>query len=229
MLDGVDPVTVVVADRERAFAQALAYRLGAEPSLEVVGSVYSAASAETEVAWSHPDIILLADTLERPDVATLMARLRARHEGLRIVGIVAEEDVHRASAVVQAGASAIVVKDSEITEVVRAIDAVARDEIYVPPQLLAGILREWRDGTWHSDEAAKIDRLTSRERQVLACMLAGLSRAEIAQRLVLSINTVRTHTRNVFDKLKVHSTLEAVSTALRAGFNDQIGDLPTSS
>jgi DNA-binding NarL/FixJ family response regulator len=72
-----------------------------------------------------------------------------------------------------------------------------------------------------SEDDERLARLTPRERDVLACMMAGLDRARIARRMVLSTNTVRTHTQNVFAKLDVHSTLEAVSVALRAGFSDR--------
>ena len=67
----------------------------------------------------------------------------------------------------------------------------------------------------------KVDRLTQREREVLELMVAGLDRAAIAERLYLSINTVRTHSKNILAKLGVHSSLEAVSVALRAGMRPE--------
>jgi DNA-binding NarL/FixJ family response regulator len=211
-------VRVLVAERERAFAQALAFRLSREATLDVLGSVCSGAATEAEVLRSHPDVVVLGEGLDG-DVRAIAQRL-SKHPHLRIVAMVSLEAVWRASTLVRAGACGIVIKDGEIGDLVDAIHGAARNESHIPPRVLGRVLDELCNGSQPPEQDERLARLTPRERDVLACMMAGLDRARIAQRMVLSTNTIRTHAQNLFAKLGVHSTLEAVSVALGAGFAD---------
>jgi DNA-binding CsgD family transcriptional regulator len=95
---------------------------------------------------------------------------------------------------------------------------VLRDETHLPPALLTGVLRELTAARKHRTESERlVESLTPREREVLRCMVAGLGRKAVAERLFLSPHTVRTHMQNVLGKLGVHSTLAAVALARRAG------------
>ena len=95
------------------------------------------------------------------------------------------------------------------------IRAVARGDGWIPPNLLRAVLRRLTTPDTPGPDA--FAGLTEREREVLQCLVDGLSRAEIANRLYVSTNTVRTHTQNVLAKIGRHSVLEAVSFALRSG------------
>ena len=98
------------------------------------------------------------------------------------------------------------------------IRGVLRDETHLPPALLTGVLRELTAARKHRTESERlVESLTPREREVLRCMVAGLGRKAVAERLFLSPHTVRTHMQNVLGKLGVHSTLAAVALARRAG------------
>ena len=88
----------------------------------------------------------------------------------------------------------------------------------MPPRLLTAVFDEIRSRRSESLQDERMGRLTEREREVLRCMMLGFDRARIAAELIVSINTVRTHTQNILSKLEVHSSVEAVSVALRAGF-----------
>jgi DNA-binding NarL/FixJ family response regulator len=98
---------------------------------------------------------------------------------------------------------------------ITAIRGVYNGEMWLSPDLLGKVMPRLiqRLGEGEPDP---LDVLTPREREVLDCMVAGLSRAEIAALLQVSANTVRTHTHNLITKLGVHSALEAVSLVLRA-------------
>jgi DNA-binding NarL/FixJ family response regulator len=216
----VSAVKVLVADRDRSFAQALAFRLSQEDALNVIGSVYSGATTEAEVTRAHPDVVVLGET-SGEEIVTLARRLASGSQAVQVVTLLSTEDARTACELVRAGACAVAVKDGQIEEVVRAVDGAGHDESYLPPRLLRSVLTQLRTGVGQSAESERFARLTPRERDVLAHMMAGLDRGKIAQRMVLSTNTVRTHIQNVFAKLGVHSTLEAVSVALRAGFSDR--------
>jgi DNA-binding NarL/FixJ family response regulator len=211
-------IKVLVVDRERAVAQAIAYSLDAEPELDVVGRALSATEAERASAEGRPNVIVLDETIAHGDLAGIVDRLRGPNPGVKLVVTSPGADAEAACASVRAGASGFVTKVAAIDEMVRAVRGVAHGESWIPPLLLTDVLADLRATRAPAIEDARIVRLTDREREVLACMMAGLDRARIARELILSINTIRTHTQNILTKLEVHSSLEAVSLALQVGF-----------
>jgi DNA-binding NarL/FixJ family response regulator len=118
-----------------------------------------------------------------------------------------------------------VTKSCPAHELVGAIRGSVRGESFIPPGLLAGVPRELiRPPAGQSQEERALTTLTPREADVLGCMAAGLDRAATAEKLYLSVNTVRTHARKVLAKLGVHSGLEAASVAARAGWGPAVRD-----
>jgi DNA-binding NarL/FixJ family response regulator len=214
----VAPISVVVVERERAVAQAIAYRLDSEPELAVVAIAHSAAGAVLETELHRPDVVVLDETVAEIGLTTLAAKLRQAHPSHILIVTAPHEDLARAYESVQAGAAGFVTKLAGIDEMIRAVSGAARGESWFPPRLLTGVLRALQSHGAGAIDDDRIGRLTGREREVLACMMAGLDRVNIARRLVVSVNTVRTHTQHVLAKLEAHSSLEAVSIALRAGF-----------
>lgn len=152
------------------------------------------------------------------DGIALVSGVRASHPGIRTVVLAEKDDPRRAAAALQAGASGWVAKDCSLSRLLAVIRGVLRDETHLPPALLTGVLRELTAARKHRTESERlVQSLTPREREVLRCMVAGLGRKAVAERLFLSPHTVRTHMQNVLGKLGVHSTLAAVALARRAG------------
>ena len=199
-------ITAVVIDEERTFADALAIRLDAEEDIKVVAVAHRTA---TSMGW-HADIILLdfdlagsirfCQAASRPPNATRVIMLSRTSEPSRIV------------AAIEAGACAWVRKDESMEHLLRVLRGVAQGETWLPPaetgNVLSILLRK-RDGRKDGDRLLAL--LTPRERQVLACLAEGAGRKQVAERLNLTANTVRTHQQNIMAKLGVHSTLEAVA------------------
>lgn len=153
-----------------------------------------------------------------PDGIALVERVHGAHPTTRIVVLAEGDDPRRAARALQTGASGWVAKDSSLSRLLAVIRGVLRDETHLPPALLTGVLREMTAARRHRTESEQlVDSLTPREREVLHCMVAGLGRKAVAERLYLSPHTVRTHMQNVLGKLGVHSTLAAVALARRAG------------
>ncbi|MGW6461459.1 LuxR C-terminal-related transcriptional regulator [Streptomyces sp. NPDC055078] len=147
---------------------------------------------------------------------------------VRTVVLAEKDDPRRAALALQAGASGWVAKDCSLQRLLAVIRGVLRDETHLPPALLTGVLRELTAARKHRTESERlVESLTPREREVLRCMVAGLGRKAVAERLFLSPHTVRTHMQNVLGKLGVHSTLAAVALARRAGVGpvDLAGDV----
>ncbi|GHH87387.1 LuxR C-terminal-related transcriptional regulator [Streptomyces capitiformicae] len=162
------------------------------------------------------------------DGISLVAGVRSGQPSVRTVVLAERDDPRRAALALQAGASGWVAKDCSLSRLLTVIRGVLRDETHLPPALLTGVLRELTAARKHRTESERlVESLTPREREVLRCMVAGLGRKAVAERLFLSPHTVRTHMQNVLGKLGVHSTLAAVALARRAGVGpaDLTGDV----
>lgn len=208
---------VLVADDHRAFADAVAMRLSAEPDVRVTG-VTSGKAAEAHLRAQAPDVLVTDIQFGGIDGMELLARVRRDHVGMRVIVLSSLDDPDIAVEALRLGAVGFMTKDTTVDDLVAAIRGAVGDETWVAPRLLTGVLRELLRGPRaRTDAEDRIEGLTPREREVLECMVAGLSRAATAAALFLSTNTVRTHTQRVLAKLGVHSSLEAVAVALRAG------------
>ncbi|MFJ8044465.1 LuxR C-terminal-related transcriptional regulator [Kitasatospora sp. NPDC096147] len=153
-----------------------------------------------------------------PDGLLLLARACRSHPELRAVVLATEDDPRRAVRALQSGAGGWVAKDSSLPRLMAVIRGVLRGETHLPPTLLTGVVRELTAARRDRTESERlVETLTPREEEVLRCMVAGLGRQAVAERLYLSPHTVRTHMQNVLGKLGVHSTLAAVAVARRAG------------
>lgn len=158
------------------------------------------------------------DDGERAGGIALVSRIQADHPGLRTVVLAEHDDAARAASAIQAGACGWVAKDSSLTRLLHVVRGVMKGETHLPPLLLTDVLEELTASRKHRSQSERlVHSLTPREFEVLRCMVAGLGRRAVAERLYLSPHTVRTHMQNVLGKLGVHSTLAAVALARRAG------------
>ncbi|MFG2223948.1 LuxR C-terminal-related transcriptional regulator [Streptomyces sp. NPDC048644] len=238
-------IRVLVVDNHRIFAESLAAALAAEADVcaAAAGSGHAALrTLDRSAAEGRPFDVLLADadlsgaapqlTAVPPQPAardgavraasfdgiTLVSAVSAGHPALRTVVLAERDDPRRAAAALLAGARGWVAKDCSLSRLLAVIRGVLREETHLPPALLTGVLRELTAARKHRTESERlVESLTPREREVLRCMVAGLGRKAVAERLFLSPHTVRTHMQNVLGKLGVHSTLAAVALARRAG------------
>ena len=216
-------IKILIVDDHRVFAEAIAARLGAEADLRVVGQANTAAQALDAVETLDPDVVLMDVELGGDDGIELAGRLRAIYPSLAVVVVSFLTDTVRVGQAVRAGAAGWVTKDAPTDELLAAIRGVAVGESWIPPRLLTGVLRDLLTTRRMVDEdEERLGRLTPRERTVLDMMADGLDRSAIAQRMFLSTNTVRTHVQNIFAKLNVRSSLEAVALALRVRANQPV-------
>ncbi|MCW2614764.1 MAG: two component transcriptional regulator, LuxR family [Frankiales bacterium] len=206
---------VLVAVRQRAFAEALVQLLSVEDDLDVVGCVDRSAPVMALMRSTRPDLLLLDEQLAGAVLPDLVRDLLAVLAG---VGIVVVAERARAEDVVlalRAGALAWVLKDGSSTELVDAARAVRLGRAWLPPTALREVLELLLPRP--EQQLGVLAPLTVRERDVLTAMVDGLDQNAIAARLLISTNTVRTHRRNVLAKLAVHSSLEAVAVGRGAG------------
>jgi DNA-binding NarL/FixJ family response regulator len=222
------PVRVLIADGQALVRAGFRLLLEADPSITVVAE---AASGEEAVA--------LADRL-RPDVALIDARLPGLDSveatgkifsasDVEVVLLTSSDDDARIFAALRAGASGLLLKDTEPAELVHAVEALARGEPLLSPPLARRLIAELASRPDPSSPSTDmVDELTAREREVVTLVALGLSNDEIAERLVVSPATAKTHVSRSMVKLHAHDRAKLVVFAYEAGLVVPRADASTS-
>ncbi|MDU0312900.1 response regulator transcription factor [Phycicoccus sp. M110.8] len=186
--------------------------------VEVVGEAADGASAVEAVAALQPDVVLMDVRMPGVDGVEATRRITAAGGASRVLVLTTFDlDEHVADAL-RAGAVGFLLKDVTAERLVDAVRRAAAGEPVVAPTVLARVLDHYRVSPPVPGElAAVLASLSDREREVLALIGAGRSNAEIAQELVISMATVKTHVRHLFAKLDLRDRVQAVVLAREAG------------
>ncbi|TMR00299.1 response regulator transcription factor [Actinomadura soli] len=220
----MEPIRVLIVDDHALFAEALATRLSREPDLVILPIAADVRRALALTATERPRVLVLDLTLGAESGLEVLDRVRESDPEVRVVMLTAMSDLDAMVQAVRRGAVGWLEKTESADLVAQVIRSAAWRGGWIPPDLLGEVLRRLlRDGGEQNGGARLLAGLTPREREVLQCMVDGLGRAEIAERLGLSANTVRTHTQNLLAKLDMHSALEAITLAMRAGMRPSDG------
>lgn len=217
----VDTLRLLLVDDYRMVTEALAARLSAAPDFWVAGCCSTDDPRLPDIVrWLRPDMILIETEPLGPAVSEVLHRLRAAWPSARVIVVSADGDVTHAVDAVRAGADAWVSKKQAADQLETVLRGVANGYAWFPPSMLGEVLRELRGDVRRATESSDLlTTLSPRELDVMVSMADGKPGHEIAADLMISADTVRTHTRSIFTKLDVHSRLEAVSVARAAGLN----------
>jgi DNA-binding NarL/FixJ family response regulator len=205
-------IRVLIVDDHEVLASSLAKTLDTEPDLLSVGAAGSLKQAAELIRTTAPDVLLLDHRLPDGDGVAAIGRLRELRPSMAVIILTASPSEHLMVAAVEAGVSGFLSKTRSLAEVTSAVRAAAVGEAVISPEMLARLLPRL-GGTGRVGAAT----LTEREREILGLIAQGLSNAAIAERLVVSVNTVRNHVANLLAKLGARSKLEALSIAIREG------------
>jgi two-component system, NarL family, response regulator LiaR len=215
----VNVLRLLMVDDHLMLTEALTARLSVVPDLWVVGQCATSDHRLPEmVGRLRPDVITLDVEPAGPSTAGLVERLKGERPSVHIVVLSGGHDVHQAVDAARAGAAAWVPKECGVDKLTWVLRGVCDGHSWFPPEMLGAVLRELREDARRAGERnGPLDVLSDRERDVLLGMVQGKRGVQIAEELVISTETVRTHTRSILAKLHVHSQLEAVSVACAAG------------
>jgi len=212
-----EKIRVVLADDHAVLRSGLRALLSLEPDMEVVGEAANGREA-IELAQSlTPDVIVM--DISMPEVDGLAAA-RGIHEmelpcHIVILTVHAEEDYLFQT--LQMGASGYVLKSSADRELMDAIRAAHRGEVFLYPAAVKKVLGEYLKGTRGEGVKREYEALTSREKEVLKLTAEGFTNQEIAEKLVISPKTVDTYRQRIMEKLNLHHRSELVRYALKTG------------
>ncbi|MER5871361.1 response regulator transcription factor [Streptomyces sp. NPDC002044] len=210
-------IRVVIADDQEMVRTGFRMILESQPDIEVVADVVDGEAALTAVAEHRPDVLLLDIRMPRLDGLEVTRRLSGRN-GPRIVIVTTfdlDEYVHAA---LHGGASGFLLKDASPAMLVEAVRAAAVGDSLVSPAITVRLLREMAPRTPAAVAARRpAEPLTEREREVVRCLARGLTNAEIAAELFVSLSTVKTHLANVQGKLDARNRVEIAAWAWESG------------
>ena len=184
--------------------------------IEVIGEAADGQAALDELAVLDkaddlPDVVLMDLLMPRLDGVAATSAIKQRHPGVQVVALTSFSEAERVHAALEAGAAGYLLKDAEADELAAAIRAARDGEVHLDP-VVARKLTQLLVAPEHTATA-----LTAREREVLVLVARGKSNREIADALVISERTARTHVSNVLVKLGLASRTQAALWAIREG------------
>lgn len=212
---GKGNIAVMIVDDHAVVRSGLRMFLGAVSGVTVVGEAADGQEALEELdkmaAFGQlPDVVLMDLMMPRLSGVEAAARVGKAHPNVRVVALTSYNDVHRVHSALEAGAAGYVLKDADSDEIAAAIRAAARDEVHLDPAVARALARSM-------SVRVPVGELTSREREVLVLVAQGKSNQDIADTLVISERTARTHVSHVIGKLGLESRVQAALWAIRNG------------
>jgi len=204
---------LVVVDDHALFRRGLVGLLGDMSEFEVIGEAGDGIEALGVIERTHPDIVLLDVNMPRMDGIALVQALRRLKESPRILMLTISQEDGDLLRAVKAGANGYILKNTEPEELRQSLLSVAHGQGALSPEVVAPVLSALSKAVVEEPTAL----LSEREQEVLACLADGLTTSQIAARLFISENTVKTHIRHILEKLEASDRTEAVGKATQLG------------
>lgn len=213
MPDG-ERIRILIADDHAIVREGLRALIETEPDMELVGEAADGIEAVRLQQALKPDVTLMDLVMPRMDGLAALTEIRQKDAEAHILVLTSFAEDDRVFPAIMAGALGYLLKDASPQELLKAMRDVARGEASLHPAIARRVIRELNRTP---DVRPTAEPLTDREAQVLALVAQGLSNLEIAERLVISERTVRTHVSNILGKLHLANRTQAARFALREG------------
>ena len=208
------PIRVFIADDHPLVRDGMRALFHTDPAVTLVGEADTGESALTGIAEARPDVALIDLHMPRKGGVEVIWELRQKFPALRILVVTSFGDDEHVFAAIKAGAHGYLLKDTTPDDLLRAVRAVHAGDMPVHPNIAARLIQELRKPL---RPPLTEEPLTPREVEILRHVSQGLTNQEIADLLVVSERTVRTHVSNILEKLHLANRTQAALYALREG------------
>ena len=212
-------IRVLIADDQQMVRQGFTVLLNTQPDIEVIGQAVDGLDAVAKVAELAPDVVLMDIRMPELDGIEATRRITGATASIRVLVLTTfdlDEYVYEA---LRAGASGFLLKDASADQLAEAVRVVADGDALLAPGITRRLIAEFArlDDRPRGPLKARVGELTERETEVLALIAQGLSNAEIAQRLVVAEQTVKTHVGRILVKLGLRDRTQAAVFAYESG------------
>jgi NarL family two-component system response regulator LiaR len=207
MMD-TDRIRVMIVDDHAVVRSGLGAFFAAFPDLELIGEAENGEEAIVRCGLLEPDVILMDLIMPGTDGVAATRLIKERYPAVKVIALTSFQEDELVQGALQAGAIGYLMKNISARELVAAIRSAYTGKMTLSPEAAQVLVQ----GKFHTQE---FEELTEREREVLKLMVDGLNNTEIAERLVVSLSTVKYHISNILSKLVVENRVSAVTTAIQ--------------
>jgi two-component system, NarL family, response regulator LiaR len=201
-------IRIMIVDDHAVVRSGLGAFTSAVPDLELIGEAENGEQAVVRAKALKPDVILMDLMMPGMDGVTATRLIKEQLPSTKIIALTSFQEDELVQNALKAGAIGYLMKNVSSRELEAAIRAAREGKITLSPEAAQALVRA-------SQQAAETETLTSREREILKLMVEGLNNAEIAERIVVSLSTVKYHISNILMKLGVDNRVAAVTTAIQ--------------
>jgi NarL family two-component system response regulator LiaR len=216
-----EAITVLIVDDHAVVRHGLRALLEAEGDIEVVGDVGSGGEAVLVAADLAPDVVLMDLVMPEMDGVEATRLLKGRSPRSQVIVLTSYHEDEHIFPAIRAGALSYLLKGAGLDELVDAVRKAARGEAVLHPHVAARMVQELSGAPKDAGLARHYESLSEREREVLSLIAQGLRNAEIAERLVITERTVKSHVNNILGKLHLADRTQAAIYAWREGIVDR--------
>ncbi len=211
-------IRILLADDHRIMREGLRELLNKQPDLEVVAE---AGDGRTAISLSHkvaPDVVIMDVSMPELNGIDAARRIIGDNPSVKIIALSMFADKTFVSEMFNAGSTGYILKDCACDELVFAVSAVLKGQLYLSPGITTFVLKDFLQKSFRSKvNSSAFSNLTNREREVLQLFAEGKTTKEIASLLSVSPKTVETQRQNIFNKLDIHNIADLTKYAIREG------------
>ena len=210
-------IKVLVADDHTIVREGFRALIEAEEDMEVVAEAADGRSAVKLSRKVQPDVVIMDIRMPELNGIEATRQIASEFPDIKIIGLSMHLERQFVSEMLKAGASGYLLKDCPSQELLMAIRATIKGQMFLSPAIAGKVVEDFVVRTASSSGGSAFTDLTEREREVLQLIAEGNAVKEVADLLHLSVNTVHTHRKNIMEKLGVSSTAELTKYAIREG------------
>jgi DNA-binding NarL/FixJ family response regulator len=222
--DSLTAPRVILIDDHHGYIKAIGSALRRSGEVELVGIATTGEAGVVMVGHKHPDVALVDLRLPRMSGHEVTRAIKSRHAGVEVIALTVSDEQDDLLEALRAGARGYVLKNSEPAQVIEAIFAAMRGEAWLSPRMAAQLIREFTrllPSPVHQRLATEV-RLTTREQGVLRQLALGKTNRQISETLNIAETTVKTHLKNILEKLHVRNRLEAALIAMNINWDEDL-------
>ncbi|MFF2810197.1 response regulator [Streptomyces sp. NPDC058000] len=211
-------VRVLIADDQKLIRESFGILLNAQPDIDVIGEAVNGQEAIDRIAVLCPDVVLMDIRMPVLDGLAATHRITQSSPDVKIVMLTTFDEDEYVYEALRAGASGFLLKDSSAQQLAEAVRTVAMGGALLAPTVTKRLIEEFaRGGSPRTLRRGRVAKLTGRETEVLCLIAQGLSNSELAERLVIAEQTVKTHVSRILVKLGLRDRTQAVVFAYETG------------